>query len=132
MFSESVPQAVATGSTLRSLRLGTDIAIGEVVASLRRHQSNLPLGSGPKRQPDPRSAAVSTVEAKFGERVRELRRARGWTQEDLSAASGLAVVQVSRIERGKREVRLGTIVRLLRALEAPAGALLDDLADDST
>ena len=53
----------------------------------------------------------------FGQNVRTARLAKGWTQEELSAQSGLAVVQVSRIERGVREVRLTTILRLVRALE---------------
>lgn len=71
--------------------------------------------------------AVSTVEEHFGANVRRLRTARAWTQEDLASASGLAVVQVSRIERGKREVRLTTLLRLVRALEARPEELLDGL-----
>lgn len=63
----------------------------------------------------------------FGENVRRARLAREWTQEDLAHASGLAVVQVSRIERGVREVRLTTIVRLLDALKLSADELFDGL-----
>lgn len=55
---------------------------------------------------------------RFGENVRAARVARGWTQEDLAHRSGLAVVQVSRIERGKREIRLTTFVRDGRGLVA--------------
>lgn len=64
---------------------------------------------------------------RFGENVRAARRARGWTQEDLSAATGLAVVQVSRIERGVREIRLTTVVRLIAALELAPNDLLGNL-----
>jgi transcriptional regulator with XRE-family HTH domain len=64
---------------------------------------------------------------RFGENVRRARQERGWTQEDLSGASGLAVVQVSRIERGKREIRLTTLVRLLDSLEVQPDRLLDGL-----
>lgn len=60
----------------------------------------------------------------FGEQVRKARLSAGWTQEDLSAASGLAVVQISRVERGVREVRLTTIVRLARALKTTPDQLL--------
>jgi len=56
--------------------------------------------------------------------VRKARLSRGWTQEDLAEKTGLATVQVSRIERGKREVRLTTLVRLVRALDVPPGELL--------
>jgi transcriptional regulator with XRE-family HTH domain len=61
---------------------------------------------------------------RFGENVRVARKARGWTQEDLAHKSGLAVVQISRIERGVREVRITTLLRLLKALDAPPDLLL--------
>jgi HTH-type transcriptional regulator/antitoxin HipB len=64
---------------------------------------------------------------KLGENVRDARKQRGWTQEELSAATKLAVVQISRIERGKREIRLGTLIRLLDGLEVPPDVLLDGL-----
>jgi transcriptional regulator with XRE-family HTH domain len=64
---------------------------------------------------------------RFGENVRAARLARGWTQEDLAAQSGLAVVQVSRVERGKREIRLTTLLRLLTALGVQPAELLDGL-----
>lgn len=63
----------------------------------------------------------------FGANVRAARLARRWTQEDLAHRSGLAVVQVSRIERGKREIRLTTLLRLLAALETEPDELLRGL-----
>jgi transcriptional regulator with XRE-family HTH domain len=63
----------------------------------------------------------------FGENVRRARHERGWTQEDLSARTGLAAVQISRIERGKREIRLTTLLRLLEAFDMPPDALLHGL-----
>lgn len=62
---------------------------------------------------------------RFGENVRAARNARGWTQEELAHESGLAPVQVSRIERGVREIRLTTLVRLLAALEVAPEVLVD-------
>jgi HTH-type transcriptional regulator / antitoxin HipB len=64
---------------------------------------------------------------RFGENVRAARKARGWTQEDLAHESGLATVQVSRIERGVREIRLTTLLRLLAALDLPPDLLLGGL-----
>jgi transcriptional regulator with XRE-family HTH domain len=64
---------------------------------------------------------------RFGANVRAARKAKGWTQEDLAYESGLATVQVSRIERGVREIRLTTLVRLLTALGASPDLLLDGL-----
>jgi transcriptional regulator with XRE-family HTH domain len=68
---------------------------------------------------------------RFGQNVRAARLARGWTQEDLAGHSGLAPVQVSRVERGKREIRLTTLIRLLDALDAPPVELLEGLLSGS-
>jgi transcriptional regulator with XRE-family HTH domain len=67
------------------------------------------------------------VLARFGSNVREARIARGWTQEELAHRTGLASVQVSRIERGKREIRLTTLLRLLAAFEVDPSELLEGL-----
>lgn len=61
---------------------------------------------------------------RFGENVRAARKAKGWTQEELAHESGLTPVQVSRIERGVREIRLTTLVRLLTALDVSPNKLL--------
>lgn len=61
---------------------------------------------------------------RFGRNVRDARHARGWTQEELAARSDLAPVQISRIERGVREVRLLTLVKLVDALGIPPEELL--------
>lgn len=64
---------------------------------------------------------------RFGANVRQARLDHGWTQEDLAQETGLATVQVSRIERGTREIRLTTLIRLLDALDVSADKLLDGL-----
>src|SRR4051794_32874530 len=70
---------------------------------------------------------LSTAVEKFGINVRAAREAHGWTQEELSHRSGLSTVQISRIERGVREVRLTTVVRLLDALDIAADILFADV-----
>jgi transcriptional regulator with XRE-family HTH domain len=64
---------------------------------------------------------------RFGRNVRALREEKGWTQEELADRSGLTAVQISRVERGAREVRLTTLLRLVEALETTPGRLLEDL-----
>lgn len=59
--------------------------------------------------------------------MRAARIARGWTQEELAHRTGLATVQVSRIERGRREVRLTTLLRLVDALDLAPNELLEGL-----
>lgn len=63
----------------------------------------------------------------LGGTVRVMRLAKSWTQEDLADRSGLAVVQISRIERGVREIRLTTLLRLLAALDTTPNELLTGL-----
>ena len=59
----------------------------------------------------------------IGRRIRSLRTARGMTLDDLGAAIDRAASQVSVIENGKRELKLGEVQRLARVL----GVSLDDL-----
>jgi transcriptional regulator with XRE-family HTH domain len=63
----------------------------------------------------------------FGRRIRVIREQREWTQEDLADKSGLTSVQISRVERGAREIRLTTLLRLIAALETMPDNLLRDL-----
>lgn len=70
---------------------------------------------------------MSSLPQKLGANVHAARKERGWTQEDLSAKTGLAVVQISRIERGKREIRLSTLIRLIDGLDVPPELLLRGL-----
>ena len=56
--------------------------------------------------------------------VREQRHRRGMSQEALAYASGIHSSEVSRIERGAREPRLSTLVRLARALGVSPSELL--------
>ena len=59
----------------------------------------------------------------MGRRVRHLRKAAGLTLDDLSAAVGTAPSQLSLIENGKREPKLG----LLQQLAAALGVSIDEL-----
>ena len=65
------------------------------------------------------------AQVRFGQNVRTARIALGWTQEELARQTGLASVQINRIERGKREVRITTLLRLMDALGTSADELLD-------
>lgn len=60
----------------------------------------------------------------FGKRVRELRRERGWTQEELAEAADLHENYVSRLETGEQEPGLFVILRLSAAFSIGAGDLL--------
>lgn len=65
--------------------------------------------------------------AAFGRRVREVRRARGLTQERLAEAASLHPTFVSNLERGYRVPTLATMVRVAAALDVRLGELLDGM-----
>jgi transcriptional regulator with XRE-family HTH domain len=60
----------------------------------------------------------------LAKRIRELRQALGWTQQDLSRASGLSRSYISRLEMG--DIALPSSDRL-RALSTALGTAPDDL-----
>lgn len=60
----------------------------------------------------------------FGVRVRQLRRARGWSQEALADAVGLAVTYVGQIERGQRNPSLRVVEKFAEILQVDAPSLL--------
>lgn len=53
----------------------------------------------------------------FGNRIRDLRKARGFSQEALAHASNIDRTYVSGVERGQRNIALDNIVRLAKALD---------------
>ncbi len=59
-----------------------------------------------------------------GRRIRQLRTDRGLTLDDLGATLGRAASQVSVIENGKRELKLGELQKLARALGVGVEELL--------
>ena len=62
----------------------------------------------------------------FGKKIRDLRIARGLTQDNLAFEIGLASSrQIRKIENGEVFVNLRTIVRLSEALETPLQDLFD-------
>ena len=62
--------------------------------------------------------------ARFGRRVHGLRRARGWSQEELAERAGLHRNYVGGVERGERNVSLVNIGKLAQALEVTPSELL--------
>jgi transcriptional regulator with XRE-family HTH domain len=70
------------------------------------------------------SGPASDPKGQLGERIRELRRRRGLSQEALADAAGLDRTYISSCERGKRNVSLLTLYRIAAALDVEPSALL--------
>jgi transcriptional regulator with XRE-family HTH domain len=71
-------------------------------------------------------AGQQRVKRRFGARLRELRKARKMSQEDVAFAAGLDRSYVSGIERGKNNLSLVNIHRIADALGVGAGELLGE------
>lgn len=60
---------------------------------------------------------------KFGERLRELRKAKGWSQEELANRADIELSQISRIERGVINTSLSQVFVIAEALGVEASEL---------
>ncbi len=70
---------------------------------------------------------ASDICVAVGERVRTLRKARGWRQIDLAEHSGINVIYLSYVERGKKELCLRNLQVLAQTFGRPLSELLKGL-----
>jgi len=69
---------------------------------------------------------VKSPSLKFGRRIRELRQAKGWSQEELANRAKRHWTYVGGVERGERNPTLQVIASLAKAL----GVKISDLFPD--
>jgi transcriptional regulator with XRE-family HTH domain len=65
------------------------------------------------------------IRQQVGLNVRQIRKERGWSQEDLAFESGLDRTYVSGVERGVRNPTVLVLHELAQALRVPAARLLE-------
>jgi ribosome-binding protein aMBF1 (putative translation factor) len=75
----------------------------------------------------PSMTAPIDVLARFGRRVRDLRTARGQSQETFADACGIDRTYISGIERGRRNVGLKNIEVIAKALGVTLPALFEGM-----
>lgn len=85
------------------------------------------MGTG-QRLPAAGSGDLDGATVAVGRRLRELRRQKGLTQEELASRAHTHPVEVGRVERGTRDPRLTTLVRMAGGLGVEPGELLDDVS----
>jgi transcriptional regulator with XRE-family HTH domain len=83
----------------------------------KRRARKRPAGK-PRKKPIPES------QRKFGQRVRQLREKRGWSQEGFAHEGGLGRSFSGAIERGEKDVRLSTLIKIAKALAMSVAELL--------
>jgi transcriptional regulator with XRE-family HTH domain len=59
-----------------------------------------------------------------GQRIRELREAKGWSQEKLGEEANLHRNYIGQVERGEKNIGVENLVRIAEALGASAANLL--------
>jgi transcriptional regulator with XRE-family HTH domain len=64
---------------------------------------------------------------RFGELVRRLRTEKGYSQEEFSFRVGLHQTYVSSVERGERNVTIGTADKIARALDTTLASMFSEL-----
>lgn len=69
--------------------------------------------------------------AKMGMRIRQVRKAKGWSQDVLAKKCGISMSFLGHIERGTRIMSLETFVSICTALDAAADELLWGVAHPS-
>lgn len=65
------------------------------------------------------------IQKKFGDKLREIRKNKGFSQERLAFKASLHRTYISDIERGARNVSLVNIEKISKALGVSAKSLLD-------
>lgn len=70
---------------------------------------------------------ANDIKRQFGERIRKLRKKRGWKLVELSVETGLGRVFLSNLENGKHEPKLGTVKKLAKAFGLTISQLLKGL-----
>ena len=63
----------------------------------------------------------------LGKRIRDRRKALGWTQEDLAAQAALDRSYVGGIERGERNITFSVLCDISRALDCDVAELTSGL-----
>lgn len=62
----------------------------------------------------------------FGRNVRQARKDRGWTQEQLAFEAGVKRAYLSEVENGQRNVSLDVVEKLAKALAIDVSTLVSD------
>lgn len=81
------------------------------------------MASAAHKQKGDLRSSKSSIAATFGKNLRACRLRAKLSQEELSFQTSLHRTEISLLERGRREPRLGTIIKLASTLSVPLGTL---------
>lgn len=67
---------------------------------------------------------MKDMEKRLGQRIRELRKERRMSQTELAEKAGVALMTISRLERGEHDPHMRTLWRIARSLGVPVVELI--------
>jgi len=71
--------------------------------------------------------SVSLIHVKFGKRIQELRKKKGFTQEDLADLIDVDRSYMGFVERGERNPTLDKLIKIAQALKITLSKLFEDV-----
>ena len=66
----------------------------------------------------------SRIYEEIGLRLREVRKSRNMTQQELAAKANIALPHISDVELGKKALKLATFIRIIEVLQVSADEIL--------
>lgn len=66
---------------------------------------------------------------KIGNKIRELRTAKGFSQEGIADAAGMGRTYMGRVERGEQNISIQNLIQIAFALEIDVGELIPKLIE---
>ena len=76
----------------------------------------------------PANMATEPIQIALGNRIRELRKAKGWAQEAFAHQCGMHRGHMGQIERGESNLTLSTLLVIAEKLETTVSGLFEEIA----
>ena len=115
------PKIVIGGATVVSYpdeisEIDADLAVADILQGMVAVRQMFGL--------EGESAPLEVILHRVGEKVKALRTAHGWSQQELADSAGLDRTYLSAVERGRQNLTLGAMKKLADALGAPITDLM--------
>ena len=95
-----------------------DLVSGDPLEAISVANRLLSVGEEPK--------SVADYLSVLGRRVQQLRKERGWSQQELATKAGLDRAYLSTVEKGKQNITIGAAARIAAALDTTLSALIEE------
>ena len=66
---------------------------------------------------------------KLGQKIRELRAVKGYSQEGIADAAGMRPTYMGRVERGEQNISIQNLIQIAFALDVGVGMLVPKLSE---